>query len=79
MIKKEKLLQMLKKCIDTEENAIPIYTKHIYDTLFMARFNDEERKRVKEILLTLKTDSEQHKRIFLELAEKVKGSKTDVY
>ncbi|UCH12445.1 MAG: hypothetical protein JSW18_00410 [Candidatus Omnitrophota bacterium] len=79
MIKKEELLKLLSRCLDAEEKGIPIYSRHLGNTLFLSDFKKEEQKKVRDTLETLKTDSETHKTIFEDLIKRIKGSTKDVY
>lgn len=76
---KEELLVMLQRALDEEENAIPLYTKHLSTTLFLSDFPPEARVRIKELLLLLKKESESHAQVYDRLLKGVRGSHQDVY
>ncbi len=73
------LLKKLEECIKVEESAIPLYTQHVHNTLFLSDFEKKDQDRVKAILMELKKDSEKHKKMFEDLLTEVKGSGKDVY
>lgn len=79
MLTKEKLLVELNEALKTEESAIPLYTKHVSSTLFLADMEDEDISRIKEILDILNYDSRKHARIFKSLINKIEGDTKDVY
>lgn len=79
MIKKEELLKVLKQCLDGEEKGMPIYTKHLDNTLFLSDFKKEDQDKLKEILRTLKKESEGHEHTYKKLIQAVKESSRDVY
>jgi rubrerythrin len=79
MIKKDDLLASLKESLNTEERAIPIYTRHLNSTLFFSGFSKELQKKIKDTLLTLKSESQRHEQVFKALIEKVEKSQKDVY
>ena len=78
-MKKEVLLKALEDCIKTEESAIPIYTKHVGNTLFLSEFKEIEKKSILKILDMLAKESLRHSQLFRDLIAKVKGSQQDVY
>lgn len=79
MITKEKLMTHLGEALKTEENAIPLYSKHIGSTLFFSPFEEEKRKRIQEILNKLIYDSQRHARMIEDLIDKLKNGDKDVY
>jgi rubrerythrin len=79
MITKEKLIDQLEECLNTEESAIPLYAKHINSTLFLSGFTDDSCSRIKEILSELASDSDHHTSMFEQLIEHVKSGGKDVY
>lgn len=79
MIKKDELLYLLKQCLDTEEKAMPIYTRHLNDVLFLAQLKKENREKMREILELLNEQSGKHKELFDDLIKTVTESKQDVY
>lgn len=79
MITKEKLVSELKEALKTEESAIPLYTKHVSSTLFLADMKKERISRIKEILDILSSESSKHARIYKVLINKVERDTKDVY
>lgn len=79
MMKKDQLIKELGKCLLVEDRAIPIYSQHIENTLFLSKFSKEDREKVKKVLNILRADSMRHRNIFQALIEKVKGSDKNVY
>jgi rubrerythrin len=79
MLTKENLINELKEALKTEESAIPLYTKHVSNTLFLADMEEEEVSKIKEILATLNSDSRKHARIYKSLINRVEGGAKDVY
>ncbi len=79
MITKEKLVNELKEALKTEESAIPLYTKHISSTLFLADMEEQKVSRIKEILDILNSDSREHAKKFKDLINKIEGETKDVY
>lgn len=76
---KEELLSRLQLCINTEESAVPVYTKHISNTFFLSEFSAAEKHTVVDILKMLSRDSEGHAAIYRSLVKEVEGSNKDVY
>lgn len=76
---KDELIGLFQKCLNEEERAIPLYTKHLENTFFLSDFKPEVRTRVKELLLLLKRESEFHARTYAGLIETVKESDKNVY
>ena len=79
MITKDDLIASLRENLNTEERAVPIYTKHISSTLFFSGLDKRIQEKIKNTLLTLKRESERHEQIFRALIEKVQKSPKDVY
>ena len=79
MITKEKLIDELEESLNTEESAVPLYTKHISSTLFLSGFTDKSCSRIEEILSELASDSDRHASMFKQLIEHVKSGVKDVY
>lgn len=79
MITKEKLVNELNEALKTEESAIPLYTKHVSSTLFLADMEKEKISRIKEILDVLNSDSSKHARMFKSLINRIEGEPKDVY
>ena len=79
MLNKNDLLNMLDVGFKIEEEVIPIYSKHIDNVLFFSRFSEENKRAIKETLMTLRDDSLRHKKMFEGIIAEVKNSKKDVY
>ena len=79
MITKEKLVSELNEALKTEESAIPLYTKHVSSTLFLADMEEKKVSRIKEILDVLNSDSSKHAEMFKNLINKIEGETKDVY
>jgi len=76
---KEELLEKLKFAVKTEESAIPVYTKHISDTLFLSEFGEAEKKAIVGILETLSSDSQRHAALYKSFVDGVERSNKNVY
>jgi len=63
----------------TEEQAMPVYSKHLDAILSWSGLAEAQRLSVKEILSTLKTESEGHIRQLTSLREYVEGSGKNVF
>ena len=61
---KDKLIKKIDMAILTEEDSLPIYAKHINNTLFWSGLNDEVQIKIKDTLNKLKKESQNHK-VFL--------------
>ena len=57
---KDELLKTLDKMTISEEQAIPIYTKHMAAILDWSGLSQEKRLKIKNILARLETDSLGH-------------------
>lgn len=79
MASKKDLVKMLRECLTLEEDAIPIYAKHIENTLFLADLKKAGRDKLKDMLNRLKMESEGHRDVFQGLIKKVEGADRDVY
>ncbi len=60
---KKVILESIDRAIRAEEESIPIYAKHLHNTMFWSALSDDKRKLVAETLLKLKEGSEKHKMI----------------
>lgn len=79
MANREEIVKIIEEALKIEESAIPLYSKHVNNTLFLSGFAERERSKVKEILDRLKRESENHKLIFEKLLAVIKSSKQNVY
>jgi hypothetical protein len=66
---KENVKSTISDSIVVEEMAIPIYERHLQDSLFWSPFTDEEEKYIKESLARLVVDSKKHVEILQKLNE----------
>lgn len=58
---KEEIIQKIDQAILFEDEAIPIYSKHIRSTLFWSGLNDECQQKIKETLDVLIRETLKHK------------------
>jgi len=79
MITKEELLSLMETASKAEGTTMPLYTKHINSTLFLSRFDEEEKERIQKILLRLNSESTDHAKIFKQLINQIKNGSADVY
>lgn len=79
MASKEETIKMIGRLLKTEENAIPIYLKHITNTLFLSNFNEVDQENLKQKLNILNDDSIRHRDMLINLINKIKDSDSDVY
>ena len=79
MMTKKNLIEFLKQSRMTEEMAIPVYVKHLENTLFLSGASEDEKKKMQEVLTMLKTESEGHEKMFRYLINEVEKSTQDVY
>lgn len=79
MMQKQAVLQSLQESLDTEEAAIPIYTKHLQNVMFLSGLNEKEFDQIQKTLFHLRKDSEHHADIFRTLIQEVEKSPKDVY
>lgn len=79
MIKKDMLLELLKKGLDGEEKAVPIYTKHLQSAVFWAGLAQKEAQEARRILEQLAVESAGHKRIVMELIDNIERSDKDAF
>jgi hypothetical protein len=79
MIAKEKLLELLKKGLDGEEKAAPIYTKHLEAAVFWAGLDDKNIKEAGLIFRQLAAESVKHKEIVLDLISYAEGAGKDAF
>jgi len=79
MIKRDELIALLRRGLDTEEKGISIYAKHIDNIVFLSGLSQEDQGKIKHTLMILKQDSESHKVIFQDLINKITESTRDVF
>ncbi len=79
MLTKKALLELLKKGLDGEEKAVPIYTKHLESALFWAGLPDKDIKEAKLIFKQLAVESAGHKVIVENLISYAEGAGKDAF
>lgn len=78
-MRKEELLEKIDKMIRVEEEAIPIYIRHLDTILDWTGLKEKEVKRVHELLHQLTNDSKRHKKLFDGIKNAVASGGRDVY
>ena len=79
MSDKQEITRLIEECIKIEESVIPLYSKHIHNTLFLSGFDKKSAQEVSNILDKLKTDSERHRGVFENLLTEIERSSKNVY
>lgn len=79
MIKKDELLRLLKKGLDGEEKAIPIYMQHLKSAMFWGGLPEKDAQEIKSALERLAVESVGHKKIVLDLIDHVEGAGKDAF
>jgi hypothetical protein len=79
VITRDDLLIFLKESLDTEERAIPLYARHLNSTLFFSGFDIGLQKKIEDMLLKLKRESEGHALLLKPMIDKIERSRRDVY
>ncbi len=69
----EEILKKIDAAILTEEKAIPIYTKHIGNTLFWSGLGKKTQEDIKKTFIELKEDSGRHVKQLQSIKEMIKG------
>lgn len=69
---KEKIKEIIKKAILSEERLIPIYFNHLRSGVFWTGLPENDVKRARELMEILMKDSERHRDILQELLAKIK-------
>lgn len=77
MISKRLLLQFLRKAMDAEEKAIPIYMKHLETTVFWAGMEKDATEFTKKEFMRFAKESSVHKKIVGELIERIEKDPRD--
>ena len=78
-MKKEEAIKILEECLKVEEDIIPLYSKHITNTLFFSGLEAGKADEVRKILDKLRTDSMKHRSMFQGLINKIQPSDRNVY
>lgn len=76
---KNELLDKLNKMAIAEEQAMPVYTKHLDAIMSWSDLPVIQRSAIKDILMTLQKESENHMRQLNSLREYVQRSADDVF
>lgn len=79
MVDKKEIIKLVEECAKIEESVIPLYSKHIDNTLFLSGFDAGSAAGVRSILDKLKKDSERHKGVFESLLARIERSSQNVY
>ncbi len=79
MATRQELIDLLERAALLEESVIPIYSKHVENSLFLSGFNEGARQRIATILKKLALDSSRHKQTMDGLLKKVKEADVHVY
>ena len=78
-IEKKKLLKLLAEALELEENAIPIYNRHLKTALFWSGLPAADREQLRIQLGILDKESTRHCRILSELTARIKEDARDVF
>ena len=70
---------MLEEARLTEEQAIPVYTRHLDTAVFWLGMDEKDAGRVKRTLNALANDSRRHKEVVERLLEEIKGSDKNAF
>jgi len=57
---KDEIIEKINQAILTEEEGVPIYSKHIESTLFWSGLNDELKQKIQDTLNIIKRESQNH-------------------
>ncbi len=79
MISREDLLKKLKEALVTEEQSIPIYTKHLDSAVFWTGWDEETTKKAKNTFRNLADESKRHKILIENLIERIKKDKRNAF
>jgi len=79
MATKQEILELLINMLRNEEEAIPIYARHLNNALFLSEFNAADQQDIKSKLQLLIVQSQQHQRKFEDMIRSIEGGQCDVY
>lgn len=79
MVSKEILLEMLRRALDAEEKAVPIYTKHLHSAVSWVPLGKEKTSEVRAVFTRLGNDSAGHKKIVEDLIKQIEGDPRDAF
>ncbi len=71
MIEKNLLLSMIKEALISEEEAIPVYMKHLESAVFWTGISKDKADKIREGLELLSRETKMHKRMLEMIMEKV--------
>lgn len=69
---KREFIKKVDQAIITEEDAIPVYSRHLKTIIFWSGLGEEKEKRIKAYLDVLINDTRKHIRIFESIKKFVK-------
>jgi len=78
-MKKEELLTKLNRSIEIEEQAVPIYLRHLNTALDWSGLREKEVDKIKDHLKILSEDAKQHKKLFDDIKKRISSGGKDVY
>jgi len=78
-MKREELLQTLKQALNTEEKAIPIYSKHLETAVLWTGIPKDKISKIKQILEQLLEDTKRHKETVTKMIQYVNEGGKDAY
>lgn len=76
---KNDLIKKLDKALILEEMAVPIYNKHLKNTLFLSGYPEDVQELIKKNLKILSDDSVRHKFMIEKLKKIISGGSKNVY
>lgn len=79
MSTREDILGLLRNMMQNEEEAIPIYARHLNNALFLSEFSAADRQDIKGKLQVLIVESQQHQRRFQDMIRRIEEGGRDVY
>ncbi|MBN2106571.1 MAG: hypothetical protein JW832_04035 [Deltaproteobacteria bacterium] len=79
MATRQELLALLQNMLRNEEEAIPIYARHLNNALFLSEFSAADQQDIKSKLQILIVESQQHQRNFENMIRSIEGGQCDVY
>jgi len=78
-VEKHKLLKMLEEASHLEDQAMPIYSRHLKTALFWSGLDAAAREQLRIQLGILEKESQRHTKALKELAEKIREDKRNVF
>jgi len=68
----EKVIKLLEQCLQNEETALPIYSRHTENPAFLSEFSDDKKIMIEEMLEVLRRDTSAHIDYFRGVLNKLK-------